>query len=73
VVALWGQGAILAFGPGVAVRGGENGFLAFYSGGRRLSTGQLCNVQATWKLHRERIGKVMPALVLPRLPVFALP
>lgn len=66
-------GLAIAFGPGEAVRKGENDFLAFYSGGRLLATGQLYDVEATWNLHRELAGKVMPALVFVRLPVFALP
>lgn len=73
VAALVSLGAAIAFGPGAAVRRGENDFLAFYAGGRLLSTGQLYDVQATWNLHRELVGKVMPALVFVRLPVFALP
>jgi hypothetical protein len=73
VVALVSLGAAIAFGPGAAVRRGENDFLAFYSGGRLLGNGQLYDVQASWKLHQELVGKVMPALVFVRLPVFALP
>lgn len=73
VVALVSLGLAIAFGPGAAVRKGENDFLAFYAGGRLLSTGHLYNVEATWKLHQELVGTVFPALVFVRLPVFALP